>query len=182
MEFDFEQDVEKVLPRPEEDTITSEITNFKVSDHKRRKVVCRHWLLGLCHNGSLLVLITPKDFSYSFYNMLIGMHCDYLHRLDKAKMPPCKHAKMCKIKNCPLKHMADEELEECMFFKQGFCYNGPKCGRRHVKRTPEECPAEAVFENITVLQATTGKKLKTGQPNDNYKVKTLLFNTIICMI
>ena len=84
-------------------------------------------------------------------------------------MPPCKHGNLCKIKNCPLKHVAEEELEECVFYKQGFCYNGPKCGRRHVRKTPEECPVEANFESITGLTAG-GKKMKTATPNDNFKV------------
>ncbi|KAJ1436868.1 hypothetical protein B484DRAFT_308022, partial [Ochromonadaceae sp. CCMP2298] len=90
-----------------------------------RTIVCRHWLLGLCYKGE---------------------QCSHLHRLDKSKMPPCKHGNLCKIKNCPLKHVAEEELEECIFYRQGFCYNGPKCGRRHVRCTPEECPAEVNFE------------------------------------
>jgi hypothetical protein len=148
VEFDFEQDSLKMLPRIDEDTITAEMTGFnKVSEHKRRKIVCKHWLLGLCHHG---------------------MRCDYLHRLDRNKMPPCKHGKVCKIKNCPLKHMAEEELEECMYYKQGFCYSGPKCNRRHEKRLPEECPMEAIFESL--IQQANGKKQKINQPNDNYKV------------
>lgn len=99
-------------------------------------------------------------------------------------MPICKHGKLCKIKNCPLKHIDDEEMEECIFYKQGFCCNGPKCGRRHIKRTPEECPAEVFFDsfsNISASANTAGgsqlssnnmnnKKLKVGQPNDNFKV------------
>ena len=27
-------------------------------------------------------------------------------------------------------------------FLQGFCYNGPNCVRRHIKRVPDECPFE----------------------------------------
>jgi hypothetical protein len=149
VEFDFEKDVEKLLPKITDDTINAEIGSFRVGDQKHRIIVCRHWLLGLCHNG---------------------IYCSYLHRLDKNRMPPCKHGKLCKIKNCPLKHVADEELEECLFYKQGFCYNGPKCGRRHVKRLPEECPQEAAFEPLGSSQANPNKKLKTGQQNDNYKV------------
>lgn len=151
LEYDFEQDVEKyMLPKITDDTINAEIGSFRVGDTKHRIIVCRHWLLGLCHNG---------------------IYCSYLHRLDKNKMPPCKHGKLCKIKNCPLKHVADEELEECLFYKQGFCYNGPKCGRRHVKRLPEECPPEASFEPLGSSNSNNpNKKTKTGQNNDNYKV------------
>mmetsp|Transcript_12538 Transcript_12538/g.17210 ORF Transcript_12538/g.17210 Transcript_12538/m.17210 type:complete len:653 (-) Transcript_12538:41-1999(-) len=87
-------------------------------------------------------------------------------------MKPCKHGKLCKIKNCPLKHVAEEELEECQFYKQGFCCNGPKCARRHKKRLPEECPVEATFDTHINFSGATqfGKKIKTAQPNDNFKV------------
>lgn len=141
IEFDFERDVERMLPK----IIAEE--GFKL-DQKQRTIVCRHWLLGLCYKGE---------------------QCSHLHRLDKSKMPPCKHGNLCKIKNCPLKHIAEEELEECTFYKQGFCYNGPKCGRRHVRRTPEECPAEATFDALG-SGTIGGKKTKLATPNDNFKV------------
>eukprot|EP01032_Pedospumella_encystans_P011202 gene11202-13041_t len=53
-------------------------------------------------------------------------------------------------------------------YKQGFGYNGPKCGRRHVRRTPEECPVEASFGASGAVDGGS-KKLKTAQPNDNFK-------------
>lgn len=84
-------------------------------------------------------------------------------------MPPCKHGKLCKIKNCPLKHVDEQEVQECIFFKQGFCYNGPHCIRRHLKRLPDEVPIEASFEQcITGGSASAPKRLKA--PNENYKV------------
>lgn len=146
MEFDFDKDVEKMLPKLMDDSFGN-----KLGDKKHRIIVCTHWLLGLCHSG---------------------INCTFLHRLDKSKMPLCKHLNLCKIKNCPLKHVAEEELEECLFYKQGFCYNGPKCGRRHIKRTPEECPMEAIFDTNNTMSILQGgnKKLKTTQPNDNFKV------------
>eukprot|EP00596_Hydrurales_sp_CCMP1899_P010005 CAMPEP_0119048116 /NCGR_PEP_ID=MMETSP1177-20130426/57037_1 /TAXON_ID=2985 /ORGANISM="Ochromonas sp, Strain CCMP1899" /LENGTH=612 /DNA_ID=CAMNT_0007023573 /DNA_START=89 /DNA_END=1927 /DNA_ORIENTATION=+ len=97
-------------------------------------------------------------------------------------MPACKHGNMCKIKNCPLKHSDELERVECIFYKQGFCYNGPNCVRRHVKRSPDECPLEASFDQAlsAVGLAAAGpagaaallaqKKRKASQPNDNYKV------------
>ena len=117
----------------------------------------------------------------------------YIALMSRSKMKPCKHGKMCKIKNCPLKHVAEEELEECQFYKQGFCCNGckmanfsfsyyslttffflvgPKCARRHKKRMPEECPVEATFDAHINYSGTSvfGKKTKTAQPNDNFKV------------
>lgn len=60
MEFQFEYDVEKSLPKLTDDTINAEIGSFKVGDQKHRIIVCRHWLVGLCHNG---------------------INCSYLHRL-----------------------------------------------------------------------------------------------------
>lgn len=95
MEFDFEQDVLKLLPRLDDDSVNHELGNMsRVGDHKRKKVVCRHWLSGLCHN---------RD------------RCDYLHRLDRNRMPICKHGNLCKIKNCPLKHIG-------MYFVQLYIY------------------------------------------------------------
>ncbi len=148
-EFDFEHHVQVNLPKITDDTITAEIGSCRVGDQKHRIIVCKHWLVGLCHNGNM---------------------CSFLHRLDFSRMPPCKHGEHCKIKNCPLKHVAVEELEECIFYKQGFCYNGPKCGRRHVKRTPDQCPQEYPFDQVASVQAQSGKRLKAGQPNDNFKV------------
>lgn len=145
-DFDFEYDVESSLPKITDDTINAEINASRVGDTKHRIIVCKHWLVGLCHRGSM---------------------CSYLHRMDFSRMPPCKHGKQCKIKNCVLKHVGEEELEECVFYKQGFCFHGPKCTRRHIKRTPDECPPEYPFEQVS---AQPGKRSKAGQPNDNFKV------------
>lgn len=147
LEFDFERDVERMLPK-----VLDASTGNRLGDNKHRIIVCRHWLLGLCHNG---------------------VNCTFLHKLDKSKMPNCKHGNLCKIKNCPLKHIAENELEECIFYKQGFCYNGPKCGRRHIKRTPEECPIEAMFETTAITGSSQGggkRSKSTLQQNDNFKV------------
>ena len=45
IEFDFERDVEKMLPKMIVDDI------FKL-DQKQRTIVCRHWLIGLCYKGN----------------------------------------------------------------------------------------------------------------------------------
>jgi len=103
-----------------------------------------------------------------------GDKCDYLHKLDKSRMPPCKHGKMCKIKNCPLKHSDEEEKPECAFFKQGFCFNGPLCKFRHVKRPPDECPPKAQFDEITPQpqqqNSSSWQRRKTQTPNQYYKI------------
>jgi hypothetical protein len=86
-------------------------------------------------------------------------------------MPPCKHGKVCKVKNCPLKHEDDEERAECIFFRQGFCNDGPMCKYRHLKRPPDDCPAIASFHDIvTGGNVPLSKKRKTHQPNQYYKI------------
>lgn len=123
------------------------------ADPRHRVIVCQHWLLGLCQ---------------------VGNDCTYLHRFDKNKMPQCKHGKICKLKNCPLKH-GEMDILECIFYKQGFCANGPMCPRRHVVKRPDECPVESTFEAGYYAPVSGGsgpatKKPKTHQPNENYKV------------
>jgi len=86
-----------------------------------RTTVCRHWLRGLCVKGT---------------------ECDFLHQFDESKMPVCRFfAKFgeCKQPDCQFRHSA-EGLKECNFYKMGFCYNGPYCKFRHVKKTPRDLP------------------------------------------
>lgn len=121
-------------------------------DPKHRTIVCRHWLLGLCQKGSA---------------------CEYLHRLDKSRMPLCKHNKVCKIRNCPLKHEDAEEKEECPYYRQGFCKNGPHCKYRHIKLQPDACPVVASFEPCISSAGVGGiikKRSSQTQPNDMFKV------------
>ena len=91
LNFDFEPYVTKMLPELDNLDTESLLNPFGAfrGDPKHRTVVCRHWLLGLCQNG---------------------FSCGYLHRLDRSKMPACKHGKLCKIKNCHLKHMDEQEV------------------------------------------------------------------------
>jgi cleavage and polyadenylation specificity factor subunit 4 len=86
-------------------------------------------------------------------------------------MPQCKHGKLCKVKNCPLKHEDEEERAECIFFRQGFCMHGPICKFRHLKRLPDECPAIATFDQYVASgNVPLSKKRKTHQPNQFYKI------------
>ena len=184
--FDFETELPKLLPPVEHHDQNAQhrkqtfgVGGFTRNDSKYRITVCRHWLLGLCQNGR-------ED-------------CPYLHKLDKSKMPNCKHGNMCKIKNCQMRHTDEQEVSECIFYRQGFCYNGPNCVRRHVKRKPDECPQEANFEHA-VSQAGGGgaagggggggtggmggmnmmmKRKKGNQPNENYKVRAPLFPSLL---
>ena len=172
--FDFESELPKLLPPvdiPVDRTHQSKtfgVGGFR-NDAKYRITVCRHWLLGLCQNGQA--------------------DCPFLHKLDKSKMPNCKHGNLCKIKNCQMRHTDEQEISECIFYRQGFCYNGPNCVRRHVKRKPDECPQEASFDHAVGTAGTKDgaagaggagggggadamaiKKKKGNQPNENYKV------------
>lgn len=180
IEFSFESHIPKMLPILDPaDDLSKQDSAYIKSDPRHRIVVCQHWLLGLCQVG--------------------GSDCTYLHRYDKSmvyglinfifiiiilkgKMPQCKHGKSCKIKNCPLKH-GDVEVLECIFYRQGFCFNGPNCHRRHIALPPEKCPVESSFEpgyylssSSTTTVSNTGqntnpnKKLRPSQPNENYKV------------
>jgi len=141
-EFDFEGHVKKKVWLKNEGDASKRDPKFRV-------IVCRHWLGGLCLNGEEA--------------------CTFLHRLDRTKMFACKFGTMCKIKNCPLKHMDALEIQECIFYKQGFCINGPGCVRKHTKRTPDELPSEVSFEQC-VIPGGAAKKLKSQQVNENFKV------------
>ena len=143
-DFDFEQHVKtRVWLKDGGDGVKK--------DPKFRVIVCRHWLDGLCLNGEEA--------------------CTFLHRLDRTKMYACKYGTLCKIKNCPLKHTEQQEIHECIFYRQGFCCNGPGCIRRHLKRTPEELPTDASFEQCVVpMGPNASKQRKNSQPNDNFKV------------
>lgn len=143
-ELDFEQHVKR-------NVWLKDGTDPSKKDPKFRVIVCRHWLGGLCLNGEEL--------------------CTFLHRLDRTKMFACKFGTLCKIKNCPLKHMEAMEVQECIFYKQGFCINGPTCIRKHMKRTPEELPGEVSFEQCVIPGGiNAAKKLKSQQVNENFKV------------
>ena len=160
--FDFEDYISKLLPELE--GVDDENKGFNATDPfaapvridpKRRTVVCKHWLMGLCYLG--------------------GKDCTYLHRLDQSKSPACQHGMDCKKKICHLKHVSLEDISECIFYKQGFCYNGAKCQRRHIKRTPDECPGDdEKFESAAQAGAMqnpqSNKKIKSSQRNENYKV------------
>ena len=161
--FDFEEHVQRnVLPELADShnanfiqtSTVLGLTHTRV-DKKHRSQVCTHWLHGLCQKGS---------------------DCGYLHKLDKSKMPDCRHGQNCKIKNCPLKHTDDNAKQECMFFRQGFCFHGPMCRYRHIKLAPDLCPLVAKFEAFDSTGGAGGdaaplsKKRKTNAPNAFYKI------------
>lgn len=138
VEFDFENHV-KSLNNAKPKRVINPL------DTKAHTVVCIHWLQGLCQKME---------------------RCEYLHKLDKTRMPLCKHGSQCRIKNCLMKHESMEEKEECPFFLQGFCMHGPLCKFRHTKRPPDECPDVVNFEELM----NSMKKRKASAPNQSYKI------------
>ena len=84
-----------------------------------RTIVCEHWLKGLCQKGN---------------------SCDFLHKMDKDRMPSCEHGKFCGNRSCLFKHNTIRERPECPLYNQGFCLHGPHCRFRHVKKQEEDIP------------------------------------------
>lgn len=146
--FNFEDSL--VLPEPE---ATEPPAHLKLPKGTYKTVVCSHWLIGMCALREL---------------------CHHLHRLDSSKSDRCKRGNDCKVKTCMLKHIDEQGLLECLYFRQGFCYQGPSCKRKHIKRSPDECPKEAAFEqvggSVQNQNQVWNKKAKSSQRNENYKV------------
>ena len=90
-------------------------------DPRRHKVVCKHWLRGLCKKGD---------------------DCDFLHQLDRDRMPECwffSNFGECSNKDCIFLHLRPEDkVHECPWFARGFCKHGPRCRNRHTRKKP--CP------------------------------------------
>ncbi|ORZ35768.1 hypothetical protein BCR44DRAFT_35404 [Catenaria anguillulae PL171] len=84
-----------------------------------RKVVCKHWLRGLCKKGD---------------------GCEFLHEYNMRRMPECwffsKYGE-CSNPECEYRHIdPSSKVRECPWFARGFCKHGPKCKNRHVKKPP----------------------------------------------
>lgn len=83
------------------------------------KVVCKHWLRGLCKKGD---------------------HCEFLHEYNLRKMPEClfysKNGYCTQGSECLYQHIDPQlKIPECMNYNAGFCAEGPNCKSRHVRRT-----------------------------------------------
>mmetsp|Transcript_3752 Transcript_3752/g.12518 ORF Transcript_3752/g.12518 Transcript_3752/m.12518 type:complete len:767 (-) Transcript_3752:38-2338(-) len=87
-------------------------------DPRRHRVVCKHWLRGLCKRGD---------------------DCDFLHVYDPARMPQClffQHYGECTNKDCIFLHTRTEEkVSDCPWYDRGFCKHGPRCRNRHTRKT-----------------------------------------------
>ena len=140
-EFDFEPELETVLadinaPRSfanekkRQDALDAAALSAPQGmsrqklEEKFRTVVCRHWLRGLCMKGE---------------------QCEFLHQYDEARMPLCRWGTNCKIKDCPYRHVAEDDKPECVFYTHGFCPHGAGCRYRHISREREEMPLIADF-------------------------------------
>ena len=106
IDFDIEEQIESILPEPyEAQTVTrSFMKGMKESgksqahfDPRLRTVVCHHWMKGLCQKGD---------------------RCEFLHRMDKSRMPVCKHGKKCGNRQCFLRHIQLREKQECVLYNQ----------------------------------------------------------------
>jgi cleavage and polyadenylation specificity factor subunit 4 len=125
-------------------------------DPRLRTVVCRHWLRDLCMKGTA---------------------CEFLHQYDLNKMPLCRHGERCKIKDCPFRHISEENRMECAFYKSGFCIHGPFCRYKHMKRLRDDLPIVADF-TLGLSQMQAGKvelggtttKRPAPKPNEFYKI------------
>ncbi|KAM6163134.1 putative cleavage and polyadenylation specificity factor subunit 4-like protein [Rhynchocyon petersi] len=133
--FTFEKDVEAqratgLLPFQGMDKSASAVCNFFWKglcgkgkrcpfrhDTTGKTVVCKHWLRGLCKKGD---------------------QCKFLHQYDVTRMPQCYfYSKFgdCNHKECPFLHVKPaSKTQDCPWYDQGFCRDGPLCKYRHVHR------------------------------------------------
>uniref|UniRef100_A0A2I3MPU0 Cleavage and polyadenylation specificity factor subunit 4 n=1 Tax=Papio anubis TaxID=9555 RepID=A0A2I3MPU0_PAPAN len=145
--FAFEEDVEMqkgtgLLPFPGMDR---KLCPFR-HDRGEKMVVCKHWLRGLCKKGD---------------------HCKFLHQYDITRMPECYfYSKFgdCSNKECPFLHVKPAfKSQDCPWYDQGFCKDGPLCKYRHVPRI--------MCLNYLVGFCPEGPKCRFSHPKMN-----LLFN------
>ncbi|XP_054428966.1 putative cleavage and polyadenylation specificity factor subunit 4-like protein [Pteronotus mesoamericanus] len=87
-------------------------------DRGVKMVVCKHWLRGLCKKGD---------------------QCKFLHQYDVTRMPECYfYSKFgeCSNKECHFLHTKTAfKTQDCPWYDQGFCKEGPLCKYRHVHKT-----------------------------------------------
>ncbi|KAL1780166.1 cleavage and polyadenylation specificity factor subunit 4 [Sigmodon hispidus] len=131
--FAFEQDVELqkgtgLLPFQGMDKSSSAVCNFFAKglcekgmlcplrhETGEKMVVCKHWLRGLCRKGDC---------------------CNFLHQYDVNRMPVCYfYSKFgyCSNRDCSFLHLKTApKTQDCPWYDQGFCKDGPLCKYRHV--------------------------------------------------
>lgn len=82
------------------------------------KIVCKHWLRGLCKKND---------------------HCEFLHEYNLRKMPEClfylKNGYCTQTPECLYLHIdPQQKIPECLQYEKGFCPEGPKCPNRHIRK------------------------------------------------
>ncbi|CAN3365101.1 mRNA 3'-end-processing protein Yth1p [Diutina catenulata] len=92
--------------------------NKHVSPMYSNKIVCKHWLRGLCKKND---------------------HCEFLHEYNLRKMPEClfysKNGFCTQTPECLYLHIDPQlKIAECMNYNRGFCPDGPECTKRHVRK------------------------------------------------
>ncbi|XP_052053211.1 putative cleavage and polyadenylation specificity factor subunit 4-like protein [Apodemus sylvaticus] len=155
--FTFEHDVELqkgtgLLPFQDMDKSSSAVCNFFAKglcvkgilcplrhEQGEKMVVCKHWLRGLCRKSDC---------------------CNFLHQYDVSRMPVCYfHSKFgnCSNKECPFLHLKSvSKVQDCPWYDQGFCREGPLCKYRHVHQVL--CP------NYFTGFCPKGPKCQFGHP------------------
>lgn len=93
--------------------------NKHVNPMYNKKVVCKHWLRGLCKKGD---------------------SCGYLHEYNLRKMPEClffsRNGYCTQTAECNYLHIDPQtKIPECFSYNKGFCPDGPKCSKRHIRKT-----------------------------------------------
>lgn len=89
------------------------------STSKFNNLVCKHWLRGLCKKGD---------------------HCEFLHEYNLRGMPECNFFTRNGYCNngdeCLYLHLDPMSKQSpCPHYDKGFCPLGPRCSRKHVRRT-----------------------------------------------
>lgn len=96
----------------------SDCPNKHVSAMYSNKIVCKHWLRGLCKKND---------------------HCEFLHEYNLRKMPEClfysKNGYCTQTPECLYLHVDPQlKIPECFNYEKGFCPDGPKCPNRHIRK------------------------------------------------
>ncbi|XP_072882661.1 cleavage and polyadenylation specificity factor subunit 4-like [Hemitrygon akajei] len=111
--------------------------------HGEKSVVCKHWLRGLCKRGD---------------------QCEFLHEYDMTKMPRCyfytKYGE-CSKKECSFLHIdVKVKTQDCPWYEQGFCKNGPLCKNKHTRKV--------ICVNYLAGFCPEGTECKFSHPNNEF--------------
>ncbi|KAH8813062.1 hypothetical protein F5884DRAFT_856349 [Xylogone sp. PMI_703] len=97
---------------PDRHTAANNNSNFN-------NLVCKHWLRGLCKKGE---------------------SCEFLHEFNLRKMPECnffvRNGYCSNGDECLYLHIdPNSKLPPCPHYEKGFCPLGPRCSKKHVRKT-----------------------------------------------